>query len=936
MMKTISQMAPLGTLVYRVLPLAALLAGLLHSVIGSAQVPIPVEEQVRMFQQLPPSQQQALIRELQEQLPPAQRQAILGMLRSGAPAPDQEGAQEEGERPERQLEGAMQGFDLQALLKEPEVRFAAGDTVVIEFTLRVDETTGQAPANLPEGFGDFQERLARGNPYTLDDNGQLLLPGVRPIALAGLNVDEATIRVQAEPVLRPLSTVLTRLPLQPAGFYAVKPFGYDLFDRPAGQLAPATDIPVPVDYVIGPGDTVYVQLFGNMNEEYYLPVNREGVINFPAIGPLSVSGLTFVDLRNLINERVGEQMIGVRASTTLGELRSIRVYVLGDVKRPGSYTISGLSTMANALLASGGVKPIGSLRRVRLLRDGNAVANLDLYDALLRGDTSGDVRLQPGDVIFVPPVGTTVAVDGQVRRPAIYELANERTVAEIVALAGGLNPNANQSAIKLERIVAGRGTSVEDVDLGATTGAQQAVRDGDIVRVLPNLSQLENSVRLEGNVFQPGPRQWFPGMRVGDLLTSPDIVKPMSDLNYVLIRREPEPNVRVQVLSADVESIWKRTPGARNIALEARDTVYVFSRDIGRSHVVRPLIDELTAEAPPNSAVPVVRVAGQVRAQGEYPLEPGMRVSDLLRAGGGLGASAYLTSAELTRYAVIDGEYRETEFVDVDLAAVLRGDGTADLALTPYDYLNVKEVPRWKGQESVLLEGEVVFPGNYPIRRGETLSSVLRRAGGLTDLAFPEGSVFTRLEFIEREKEQLELMARRIERDLATISVTEPSAGETISTGQTLIAQLRSTEATGRLVIRLDDIVRGVAEADVILKDGDVLRVPDQQQEVTVLGEVQYATSHLYDRALSRDEYIGKSGGLTSRADQRRIYVVRANGEVVAQSGGRWFQRGSMSGVRPGDTIVVPLDVDRPLARWTSITQIVYQMAIAAAAVASF
>jgi polysaccharide biosynthesis/export protein len=933
-MKTISQMAPLGRFFYRVLPLAALLAGLLHSVIGSAQVPIPMEEQVRMFQQLPPSQQQALIRELQEQLPPAQRQAILGMLRSGAAAPDQEGA-EEGDQPERQLEGAQEGLDLQALLKEPEVRFAAGDTVVVEFTLRVDENTGQAPADLPEGTGDLLERLARGNPYTLDDNAQLLLPGVRPIALGGLNVDEATIRVQAEPVLRPFTPVLTRLPLQPAGFYAVKPFGYDLFDRPAGQLTPATDIPVPVDYVIGPGDTVYVQLFGSMNEEYYLPVNREGVINFPEIGPLSVSGLTFVDLRNLINERVGEQMIGVRASTTLGELRSIRVYVLGDVKKPGSYAISGLSTMANALLAGGGVKPIGSLRTVRLLRDGNAVATLDLYDALLRGDTSGDVRLQPGDVIFVPPVGMTVAVDGQVRRPAIYELRNERTVAEIVALAGGLNPNANRSGIKLERIVPGRGTSVEDLDL-SSSGAQQAVRDGDIVRVLPNLSQLANSVRLDGNVFQPGPRQWFPGMRVGDLLTSPDLVKPMSDLNYVLIRREPDPNVRVQVLSADIESIWKRTPGARNVALEPRDTVYVFNRDVGRSHVVRPLIDELTAEAPPNSAVPVVRVAGQVRAQGEYPLETGMRVSDLLRAGGGLGASAYLTNAELTRYAVIDGEYRETELVDVDLAAVLRGDGTADLSLTPYDYLNVKEVPRWKGQESVLLEGEVVFPGNYPIRRGETLSSVLRRAGGLTDLSFPEGSVFTRLEFIEREREQLEVLARRIERDLATISVTDPSAGETISTGQTLIAQLRSTEATGRLVIRLDDIVRGVPEADVILKDGDVLRVPDQQQEVTVLGEVQYATSHLFDRALSRDEYIGKSGGLTSRADQRRIYVVRANGEVVAESGGRWFQRGTTSGVRPGDTIVVPLDVDRPLARWTSITQIVYQMAIAAAAVASF
>jgi protein involved in polysaccharide export with SLBB domain len=929
-------MAILGTLFHRVFA-AALLAAILHPLISAAQVPIPVEEQVRMFNELPPAQQQALIRELQQQLPPAQRQAIVGMLQGQGGRNGEEGDEEDGQDRESGAERAsLEGLDLESLMKEPEVRMAAGDTVVVEFTERVDATTGLPPEEVPPAVAELKERLGRGNPYRLDENGRLLLPTVRPIALAGLNIDEATIRVQAEPMLRPFTAVLTRLPLQPEGFYSVKPFGYDLFDRPVTALKPATDIPAPADYVIGPGDTLYVQLFGSQNDESFLTVNREGVINFPEIGPLTVSGLTFVDVRNLINERVSEQMIGVRASTTLGELRSIRVFVFGDVKRPGSYTISGLSTMTNALLASGGVKPIGSLRKVTLLREGNTVTTLDLYDALLRGDTSGDVRVQPGDVIFVPPIGPTVAVDGQVRRPAIYELRSERTIADVIALAGGLNATANRAALKLERVVPGRGTSVQDIDLSAPSAAQELLRDGDMVRILANLSQLENSVRLDGNVFQPGPHQWFPGMRIGDLLSSPELVKPMSDLHYVLIRRERDPNVHVEVLSADIESIWKHTPGATNVLLEPRDTVYVFNLELGRAHIIAPLIAELSAEAPQSAAVPIVRVGGQVRAEGEYPLESGMRVSDLLRAGGGLGASAYLTSAELTRYAVVDGQYRETELIDVDLTAALRGDAAADIALTPYDFLNVKEVPRWKGQETVSIEGEVVFPGDYPIRRGETLSSVLRRAGGLTDLAFPEGSIFTRQELVEREKEQLEVMARRVERDLAAISVTDPNASETITTGQALISQLRSAVATGRLVIRLDQIADGLPEADVILKDGDVLRVPDQRQEVTVLGEVQYATSHLYDRSLTRDQYIGKSGGLTSRADQRRVYVVRANGEVVADSGARWFQRGSSSGMRPGDTIVVPLDVDQPLARWTAITQIIYQMAIAAAAVASF
>jgi polysaccharide biosynthesis/export protein len=893
-------------------------------------VPIPVEEQVRMFQSLPPAQQQALIRELQQELPPAQRQAILRILQGAEPGEEELAPGEEGDEEEGALDFPSERFDLR---EEEEPRFAPGSTVVVQFS--VPEDGPELDADLAATRQDLLDRLARGNPYTLDGSGQLLLPGIPPIALSGLNEDEATVRVGAEPALRNLVTELTLLPLEPVGFYALEPFGYDLFEGSPSTFAPATDIPVPADYVIGPSDTVYVQLFGNQNTEYFLTVSREGVINFPEIGPLSVSGLTFPDMRAMINERITEQMIGVRASITLGELRSIRIFVLGEVMRPGSYTVSGLSTMTNALFASGGVQTIGSLRNIALRRDGVTISTLDLYDLLMRGDTRGDARLQPGDVIFVSPIGETVAIDGQVRRPAIYEIESERTVADLVALAGGLNANANRSSVKLERIVPGRGTTVEDIDMSVQTGGQQTIRDGDIVRVLPNLAQLENSVRLEGNVFQPGLFQWYPGMRLSNLLPAPELVRPMSDLNYVLIRREREPNVDTDVVSADLAAIWQRRPGANDIALEPRDTVFVFNLDIGRAHIVRPIMDELTAQAPPNAARPAVRIGGQVRAEGEYPLERGMRVSDLLRAGGGLGDDAYAMDAELTRYAVIDGEYRETELVAVDLAGVLRGNAVADVTLAPYDYLNVKAVPRWRGEETISIRGEVVFPGNFPIRRGETLSSALQRAGGLTDLAFPEGSVFTRRELVEREREQLDVLARRIERDLAAISVTDPNSSATISTGQTLITQLREAVATGRLVIRLDDIVRGVREADVILKDGDQLIVPDQQQEVTVLGEVQYATSHVFDRSSTRDDYIAKSGGLTSRADQRRIYVVRANGEVVADSGGRWFQSNA-GGVRPGDSIVVPLDVDQPLARWAAISQIIYQMAIAAAAASSF
>jgi polysaccharide export outer membrane protein len=907
------------------LRLFAILAGLAAGA-ALAQVPIPMQEQIRLFSSLPAAQQQALIRELQRSLPPAQRDAIVGMLQGAGQATTELDSETESALADA-LAAQTAGDDQRVEEREPRLR--PRDTLVLRFEL----ADGAPLVMTLEARDEFRERLAKANPYQLDGAGVLYLPGVPAIALAGLNVDEATVRVQAETALRPFNVTLTFLPLTPVGTDALKPYGYDLFDGARGTFAPP-DIPVPVDYVIGPGDTVNVQLFGNQNTQDFLPVSREGSINFPAIGPITVSGLTFAEMRDVINDRVQQQMIGTRASITLGELRSIRVLLLGDVTRPGSYAVSGLSTMTNALFAGGGVKTIGSLRNVALRRDGDTVSTLDLYDLLLRGDTSADARLQSGDAIFVPPVGPTVTVDGEVRRPAIYELKNEQTVADLVALAGGLNANANRSAVKIERVVPNRGTTVEDIDL-AGAGARTAVRDGDVLRVPPNLELLENAVRLAGNVFQPGLYQWSSGMRLRDLLPGPELVKPLSDLGYVLIRRERSPNVDLSVQSADLEAAWRSPTAAANVLLEPRDTVYVFNIETGREEVLTPLIDEIEAQAPPNTPLPVVRVVGQVRAPGEYPIEPGMRVTDLLRAGGGLNEAAYASEAELTRYSVVDGVYRETELINVNLAAALRGDAAADIAVTSYDYLSIRGVSRWGGAETVSIRGEVTFPSEYPIRRGETLSSVIARAGGLTDLAFAEGAIFTRVESRQREQELLEQLARRVEHDLAALSVTDPGAADAITAGQSLIAQLRNTVATGRVVIRLSDLIANRLDADFFLKDGDQLLVPDERQEVSVVGEVQYQTAHIFERGLSRDNYIAKSGGLTARADQRRIYVVRASGEVVAD-GARWFSRAGGTAIRQGDAIVVPLDVDNPLARWSAVTQIIYNLAIAAAAVNSF
>ena len=907
-------------------------AALLASVAPvAAQVPPQFQEQLQLFNSLPPAQQQALIQELGRSMPPGQRDQLLQMLQEGGGELPLEELGTEGAgliSPEAPVE-TEDPFASLAVDDNNVERLRARSTLVIEFALRPDApAVDEATRARVEGF---RERLARGNPYQLDGAGILYLPGVPAIELAGLDVNQATVRVRTEPLLNPFGMTLTFLPLEPS----LRPFGYDLFRQSRRRFANPPNALVPTDYVIGPGDGVNVQLYGNETSAYTLGVSREGTLTIPEIGPLTVSGLSLDEMRDLINERLAQRLIGVNASLTLAQLRSIQVFVLGDVMRPGTYAVSGFAAISNALFASGGIRPIGSMRNIALRRDGATVATLDLYEFLLRGDTRFDVRLQPGDAIFVPPVGPTVAVHGEVRRPAIYEVKNEQTVAEIIALAGGLNPNANRSAVKLERVVPNRGTMVQDVNL-ATAEARAPVQDGDVLRIQPNLEQLENTVRLAGHVFQPGPSQWFEGMRLRDLLPSPELVKPLADLNYVLIRREVAPNVDIEVLSADLERAWQQPGSAANIALRPRDTVYVFSVQEGRQDVVALLVDQLEAQVGPNTPVPIARIGGEVRAPGDYPLEPGMRISDLLRAGGGMTDAAYATDAELTRYEVINGEYRETELITVNVAALLRGDQSADLALSPYDFLSIKEVSRWRGEEAVTLRGEVMFPGTYPIRRGETLSSVLERAGGLTDLAFPEGSVFTREELRERERRQIEVLAARVERDLAALSVTDPQSGSTLQAGQALVSQLRSAVPTGRWAIRLDEIVEGRPEADIVLKGGDELRVPDQRQEVTVLGEVQYATSHVFTRSLSRDDYIDRSGGLSQRADKKRIYVVRANGEVVADSGGGWFRRDVGGDIRPGDSIVVPLDVDQPLVRWGSITQIIYNLALGAAAVASF
>ena len=779
------------------------------------------------------------------------------------------------------------------------------------------------------------ERLAAANPYELDVNGFLNLPGVASIRLQGLNVEEAMIRIRAEPALVWLQPIVTFLPLEPFGVESLEPFGYDLFSGVPTTFAPATDVPVPSEYVMGPGDTVNVLLFGNNNAQYQLVISREGAINFPEIGPISVAGLSFEELTTVITQRVEEQMIGVRSSITLGELRSIRVFVLGDVQQPGSYTVSGLSTMTNALFVSGGINDVGSLRQIELRREGQIVSTLDLYDLLLRGDTSGDERLQPGDVIFAPPIGDSISIYGDIRRPAIYEINGENSVEEVVELAGGFRSNADRSALRLERLMPG-GVRAYDINLAIPTDGIQSLQDGDVLIVPSRVEQLDNAVRLSGNVFQSGLYPWDEGFTLTDLISSRELVKPGSDLRYVLVRREIQPNVLTEVFSIDLQAAWENPKGPQDPILQSRDTVYVFDRLNSRQPIILELLEEQRQQRFRGENIPVVRVGGQVASPGEYPLELGMTIADLVRAGGGLTEAAYNLEAELIRYNNINGRSMQTEIIRVNLQDSLQDVGMANLILSSYDYLNIKVVPNWNAQQVVELVGEVNFPGLYPLLEGETLKDVLERAGGFTDRAFPDGVLFIREELVQREADQLENMANRLEGDLQSLS-TDPQSAQAAAAGLALVSRLRNTEPVGRLVINMDDILSDEYGQSIVLRNNDRLYVPPISQEVTVLGEVQYPTSHLYQEGLARDAYISMSGGTTENSDESRIYIVHANGGVDIDNGSRWFVGQNHSEIMPGDTVVVPIDTSMPLIpMWASATQVIYNIAIAAAALQSF
>ena len=725
----------------------------------------------------------------------------------------------------------------------------------------------------------------------------------------------------------------------------IRPFGYNLFSGSPSTFAPATDIPVPLDYVVGPGDTIVIQLYGQLNERYELAVSREGLIQFPQIGPLNVSGLSFEDTRELIQTTVSTTLIGQEVSVAMGALRSIQIFVLGEAYRPGIYTVSSLATLTNAIFSSGGISNVGSLRKIQLLRGGDLVTELDFYDLLLQGDTSTDARLQPNDVIFIGSVGNTVGVSGEVRRPSIFELDDEDTIADIVSLAGGLLPTAYPTLAHLERINSLGQRTILDIDLNNVDDLSIPVIDGDLLFVDSVLDQIESGVFIEGHLNRPGSFSWREGIRVSDLISYQDFL-PNPDLDYALLVRETQPARNIEVMQVKLAEALSAPGSVDDLVLEPRDRLLVFGENslenrLDRRLLVHPVVQTLQYQSRQDGLRKVITVSGEVNAPGAYPLTENMNLADALEAADGAAESADLEESELTRRVYTPEFGMESVNSSLNLQDAL----TLNSALSPLDRVSIRQLPNWGEIETVSIGGEVRSPGVYVIGKDDTLSQLITRAGGLTQFADPKAGIFLREELRRNEQRLLDDFNERLKRDLLNQSLTrgggqiqQPQVNTEVMNA--LIAQIESAVPTGRLVIDIPRLLSGIdPDADVILRDGDELVIPRTRQEVAVIGEVQLPTSHLYSEDQNVGDYLNLSGGFTRNADEDNIFVIKSNGAVVPYSRAQSLFSFSDQGfqLESGDSIVVPYfaRLNNPLVTWMNISTVLFNLATTVLAIES-
>jgi polysaccharide biosynthesis/export protein len=645
-------------------------------------------------------------------------------------------------------------------------------------------------------------------------------------------------------------------------------FGLAMFRQGTTLFDPNLNGPVDANYRLGPGDRLVLILTGDVSQSYSLDVTREGFIVVPQAGQIYVNNLTLGQLEDILYTRLGRVYSGVRRgpgattrfSISPARLRSIQVFVVGDVVTPGSYRISSAGTALSALYAAAGPSDNGSLRNVQIKRAGKLVDVLDIYDYLINGDASHDVRLLIGDVVFVPIHANHVRVVGEVIRPATYELKNGETLADAIRFAGGFKPTAARTRIQIERILAPalRGEGGRDrttMDVASVSLAEVPLLGGDVVRVFKVTDRMRNRISIAGNVWQPGTFGLTPGMTVSQALHAAGGLKPDSYLGQVLVSRLNSDSTRVQ-LHATLADTTGRVIG--DFPLKEDDQVRVFS------------VSEFRPER-------YVAITGAVRNSGQVAYREGMTVRDLVLQAGGLEQSADLQAAEIARLPADrrNGATAVTFRVPLDSSYIFeRGpDGRyfgppglpapsgsmPEVVLRPYDNVLVFRQPNWELQRTAVVSGEVRYPGTYSLKtKTEKISDLIQRAGGLTPEAYADGVTF-----------------------------------------------FRAKDKVGRIGVALPEILRSPNARDNLqLQDGDSIFIPRFNAVVNVKGAVNSPVAVTYVPGRSLEYYVNAAGGITRKGDLRYAYVTQPNGKVEATSGKFIFK--SDPRPRPGSTVYVP------------------------------
>lgn len=664
------------------------------------------------------------------------------------------------------------------------------------------------------------------------------------------------------------------------------------------------DVPIGPDYVIGAGDSLTVDLWGGVTQSMTRVVDRDGRLLLPDTAPISVAGLPLSRAQNVIETALQRQYRNAHAAVTVARPRSVRIYVAGDVQRPGGYDVSSLATPLSALYAAGGPTAAGSLRRALHYRGKQLVEEIDLYDFLLHGVQNGSARFESGDSLLVPPAGLQVAISGAVKRPAIYELlTNESTLATAVDDAGGLTAAASPGHVRIERIDANQQRETvtvslkhsEDPKLSLDAMSSFAVKDGDRIYIEPILPYSTRVVYLEGHVVRPGRLPYSDGMRLSDALTGyRDMLPEPSERGEIV--RLVVPDLHAETINFTLSDVLS---GKADLPLEPFDTIRILGR--------------YEADAPQ------VTILGEVLRPGVYPLSENMTAAQLVRMAGGFKRDALLENADLTSYDVVNGNGIAGNLVTVRIGAAVSGSETqADVRLKPGDILMIHQMTGWNeiGQ-SVSIVGQVKYPGSYGFKEGERLSSVLRRAGGFLPAAYPMGAVLVREQVRELQEKSREELIRQIETNSAAARLSPTLAGANAATTLQLIktqqdqviSDLKSHPATGRMVIQITADIDSWANtsADVELRQGDVITIPRRPGFVLITGQVYNATALTYKPGGTAGWYLSRAGGANATADRKDIFIIRANGSVVGRHSGGWFDGDVLSTrLNPGDVVVVP------------------------------